>query len=36
MFENEKREIIKGGLALDKYGLVSLAGGNLSMRMPSG
>lgn len=36
MFEKEKREIIKGGLALDKYGLVSLAGGNLSMRMPSG
>ena len=36
MFEKEKREIIKGGLKLDRYGLVSLAGGNLSMRMPSG
>ena len=36
MFENEKREIIKGGIKLDRYGLVSLAGGNLSMRMPTG
>ena len=36
MFEKEKREIIKGGMKLDRYGLVSLAGGNLSMRMPSG
>ena len=36
MFEKEKRQIIDGGLKLDKYGLISLAGGNLSMRMPSG
>jgi len=36
MFESEKMEIIKGGMKLDRYGLVSLAGGNLSMRMPSG
>ena len=36
MFEKEKLEIIKGGIALDKYGLISLAGGNLSTRMPSG
>lgn len=36
MFEKEKLEIIKGGIALDKYGLISLAGGNLSARMPSG
>ena len=36
MFEKEKKEIIKGGIKLDRYGLVSLAGGNLSMRMPTG
>ena len=36
MFEIEKREIIKGGMKLDRYGLISLAGGNLSLRMPSG
>lgn len=36
MFEKEKREIIKGGMKLDRYGLVSLAGGNLSLRMPTG
>ena len=36
MFEKEKREIIKGGMKLDRYGLISLAGGNLSLRMPSG
>ena len=33
MFEKEKLEIIKGGLKLDRYGLIALAGGNLSMRM---
>lgn len=36
MFEKEKLEIIKGGMKLDRYGLISLAGGNLSLRMPSG
>ena len=36
MFEKEKRELIKGGMKLDRYGLVSLAGGNLSLRMPTG
>lgn len=36
MFEKEKMEIIKGGMKLDRYGLISLAGGNLSLRMPSG
>jgi len=36
MFEKEKLEIIKGGLKLDRYGLIALAGGNLSMRMPTG
>jgi L-ribulose-5-phosphate 4-epimerase len=36
MFEKEKMEIIKAGMKLDKYGLIALAGGNLSLRMPSG
>ncbi len=36
MFEKEKLEIIKGGMKLDRYGLISLAGGNLSLRMPTG
>lgn len=36
MFDKEKREIIKAGIALDRYGLIALAGGNLSVRMPSG
>jgi len=36
MFEKEKLEIIKGGLKLDRYGLIALAGGNLSVRMPTG
>ncbi|OCN00472.1 sugar aldolase [Clostridium sp. W14A] len=36
MFESEKMEIIKAGMSLDRYGLISLAGGNLSLRQPSG
>lgn len=36
MFEKEKREIIKAGMKLDRYGLIALAGGNVSMRMPTG
>lgn len=36
MFEKEKREIIKSGMTLDRYGLIALSGGNLSLRMPSG
>lgn len=36
MFETEKMEIIKAGISLDRYGLISLAGGNLSLRQPSG
>lgn len=36
MFEKEKREIISGGLKLDRYGLISLAGGNLSVRTSTG
>ncbi|MGE4548758.1 MAG: class II aldolase/adducin family protein [Intestinibacillus sp.] len=36
MFLEEKKEIIKGGIKLDRYGLIALSGGNLSARMPSG
>lgn len=36
MFEKEKREVIKAGMSLDKYGLIALSGGNVSVRMPSG
>ncbi|MCL2112003.1 MAG: class II aldolase/adducin family protein [Clostridiales bacterium] len=35
MFENEKRELIKAGMKLDRYGLIALGGGNVSMRMPT-
>lgn len=36
MFEATKREIIKAGMNLDRYGLIALAGGNVSVRMESG
>lgn len=36
MFEDEKLACIKAGMQLDRYGLISLAGGNISMRMKSG
>ena len=36
MFENEKKELIKAGVKLDRYGLIALGGGNVSMRMPTG
>ncbi len=36
MFEKEKQEVIKAGIKLDKYGLIALSGGNVSVRMPSG
>ncbi|MBQ3425171.1 MAG: class II aldolase/adducin family protein [Clostridia bacterium] len=36
MFEKQKLEIIEGGKKLDRYGLISLAGGTLSLRMPTG
>jgi len=36
MFEKEKSELIKAGVKLDRYGLIALGGGNVSMRMPSG
>ena len=36
MFKKEKKELIKAGIKLDRYGLIALGGGNVSMRMPSG
>jgi len=36
MFENEKKELIKAGIMLDRYGLIALGGGNVSVRMPTG
>ena len=36
MFLEEKKKIIDAGIKLDRYGLISLAGGNVSMRMPTG
>lgn len=36
MFELEKAEVIKAGIRMDKYGLVALSGGNVSVRMPTG
>lgn len=36
MFEKQKAEVIKTGKQLDRYGLISLAGGNVSARMEDG
>lgn len=36
MFENEKKAVIKAGMTLDRYGLIALSGGNVSMRTESG
>jgi len=36
MFEATKKEIIKAGMNLDRYGLIALSGGNVSVRMESG
>jgi len=36
MFEKERMEVIKAGMKLDRYGLITLSGGNISVRMPSG
>ena len=36
MFSEVKKEIIEAGIMLDRYELVSLTCGNLSVRMPSG
>lgn len=36
MFEKERMEVIKAGMKLDRYDLIALSGGNISVRMPSG
>ncbi len=36
MYENIKQEIINAGLKLDKYGLIALSGGNVSVRLENG
>lgn len=36
MFTEAKKEIIKTGIKLDRYGLIALSGGNISSRMPTG
>ncbi|MCL2227108.1 MAG: class II aldolase/adducin family protein [Oscillospiraceae bacterium] len=36
MFSSEKRAIIKAGITLDRYGLIALSGGNVSLRTQSG
>ena len=36
MFEQEKISIIEAGKKLDRYGLVTLSGGNVTLRMPTG
>jgi len=35
-FENERIEVIKAALKLDRYGLIALSGGNVSMRLQNG
>jgi len=35
-FESERGEVIKAALKLDRYGLIALSGGNVSMRVSSG
>ena len=36
MFEKEKQSVIEAGIKLDRYGLIALSGGNVTLRMPSG
>lgn len=36
MYKIEKRTVIDTALAIKEYGLIALAGGNVSMRLPSG
>lgn len=36
MLEEIKREIIRTGIKLDRYGLIALSGGNVSVRAPGG
>lgn len=36
MFEKEKKKVIDAAIKLDRYGLVALSGGNVTVRMPQG
>lgn len=36
MLEQERAEVVKTGMKLDRYGLVALSGGNVSWRMTTG
>lgn len=36
MFEKEKREVINTAIQIKEYGLIALAGGNVSMRLKNG
>jgi len=36
MFDKEKADLIKAGIKLDRYGLIALGGGNVTVRMPTG
>ena len=36
LFEKEREEVRQAGMKLDRYGLIALSGGNVSLRMPSG
>lgn len=36
MFEQQKLEVIQAGIAMDRYGLIALTGGNVSCRMETG
>ena len=36
MFEKEKADVLKACIRMDRYGLVALSGGNVSLRMPTG
>lgn len=36
MYENGKRDVIKAGMTMDRYELIALSGGNVSVRMENG
>ena len=36
LFEKEREQVRQTGIKLDRYGLIALSGGNVSVRMPSG
>ncbi len=35
-FQQQREEVRQAGMKLDRYGLIALSGGNVSMRLPSG